>query len=94
MERARRQRLLGASQAQYLQMWSRSYARVRAAFPDQLIVGPSIAGQPTSSSSWWTTYLDYVKANNVAPDISAGTTMPADPVPMSRAPTPPSPPRG
>ncbi|MGW2817352.1 RICIN domain-containing protein [Streptomyces sp. NPDC001415] len=70
----------GASQAQYLQMWSRFYARVRAAFPGQLIVGPSIARQPTSSNSWWTTYLNYVKANNVAPDIYSWHSEPADPV--------------
>ncbi|MFE8950513.1 RICIN domain-containing protein [Streptomyces sp. NPDC007856] len=70
----------GASQSQYLQMWSRFYARVRAAFPGQLIVGPSIAHQPTSSNSWWTTYLNYVKANNVAPDIYSWHSEPADPV--------------
>ncbi|GHE08855.1 beta-xylosidase [Streptomyces alanosinicus] len=69
------------SQSQYLQMWSRFYARVRAAFPGQLIVGPSMAGQPTSSNTWWTTYLNYVKANNVAPDIYSWHDEPADPVP-------------
>ncbi|OIJ90383.1 beta-xylosidase [Streptomyces sp. MUSC 14] len=69
------------SQSQYLQMWSRFYARVRAAFPGQLIVGPSMAGQPISSNTWWTTYLDYVKANNVAPDIYSWHDEPADPVP-------------
>jgi hypothetical protein len=68
------------SQAQYLQMWSRFYARVRAAFPDQLIVGPSIAGKPSSSNTWWTTYLNYVKANNVAPDIYSWHDEPGDPV--------------
>ncbi|MFJ3309563.1 RICIN domain-containing protein [Streptomyces sp. NPDC086549] len=66
-------------QAQYLQMWSRFYARVRAAFPNQLIVGPSIAGQPNSSNTWWTTYLNYVKANNVAPDIYSWHDEPGDP---------------
>ncbi|MFD9283910.1 RICIN domain-containing protein [Streptomyces mirabilis] len=70
----------GASQTQYLQMWSRFYAKVRAAFPSQLIVGPSIAGQPNSSNSWWTTYLTYVKANNVAPDIYSWHDEPGDPV--------------
>ncbi|MFJ5031144.1 RICIN domain-containing protein [Streptomyces sp. NPDC088560] len=69
------------SQSQYLQMWSRFYARVRAAFPGQLIVGPSMAGQPTSSNTWWTTYLNYVKAHNVAPDIYSWHDEPADPVP-------------
>ncbi|MFK0159484.1 RICIN domain-containing protein [Streptomyces sp. NPDC090499] len=70
----------GASQTQYLQMWSRFYAKVRAAFPNQLIVGPSIAGQPNSSYAWWTTYLNYVKANNVAPDIYSWHDEPGDPV--------------
>ncbi|MDQ0595700.1 hypothetical protein QF037_000045 [Streptomyces canus] len=69
----------GASQTQYLQMWSRFHARVRAAFPDQLIVGPSMAGQPNSSNTWWTTYLNYVKANNVAPDIYSWHDEPGDP---------------
>ncbi|MGW1557889.1 RICIN domain-containing protein [Streptomyces sp. NPDC002144] len=67
------------SQAQYLQMWSRFYARVRAAFPNQLIVGPSIAGQLNPSNTWWTTYLTYVKANNVAPDIYSWHDEPGDP---------------
>ncbi|WP_329557331.1 RICIN domain-containing protein [Streptomyces sp. NBC_00696] len=70
----------GASQTQYLQMWSRFYARIRAAFPTQLIVGPSTAGQPNSSNNWWTTYLAYVKANNVAPDIYSWHDEPGDPV--------------
>lgn len=70
----------GPSQTRYLQMWSRFYARVRAAFPNQLIVGPSIAGQPNSSNTWWTTYLNYVKANNVAPDIYSWHDEPGDPV--------------
>ncbi|MFJ9631832.1 RICIN domain-containing protein [Streptomyces sp. NPDC101175] len=70
----------GASQTQYLAMWSRFYKAVRAAFPAQLIVGPSIAGQPNSSNSWWTTYLTYVKANSVAPDIYSWHDEPGDPV--------------
>lgn len=69
----------GASQAQYLQMWARFHARVRAAFPNQLIVGPSSAHQPNSSNTWWTTYLNYVKANNVAPDIYSWHDEPGDP---------------
>ncbi|GAP51429.1 RICIN domain-containing protein [Streptomyces azureus] len=67
------------SQAQYLEMWSRFYARVRAAFPNQLIVGPSMAHQPNSSDTWWTTYLNYVKAHNVAPDIYSWHDEPGDP---------------
>lgn len=69
------------TETQYLQMWSRFYAAVRANFPGQLIVGPSMAGQPTSSNGWWNTYLNHIKANNVAPDIYSWHDEPADPVP-------------
>ncbi|MFF4799247.1 RICIN domain-containing protein [Streptomyces sp. NPDC001351] len=71
----------GRSQSQYLQMWSRFHAAVRANLPGQLIVGPSIANPPSSSNTWWTTYLNYVKANNVAPDIYSWHAIPHDPVP-------------
>ncbi|MFD5537072.1 RICIN domain-containing protein [Streptomyces sp. NPDC127079] len=60
-------------------MWSRFYAKVRAAFPRQLIVGPSTAGRPNSSDTWWTTYLNHVKADNVAPDIYSWHDEPGDP---------------
>jgi hypothetical protein len=68
----------GRSQAQYLEMWARFYRAVRAAFPDQLVVGPSTASQP--NSSWWPTYLTYVRDNNVAPDIYSWHDEPGDPV--------------
>ncbi|MFI6151309.1 RICIN domain-containing protein [Kitasatospora sp. NPDC051170] len=71
----------GRSQSQYLQMWSRFYAAVRANVPGQLIVGPSVANAPDPSNSWWTTYLNHVKANNVAPDIYSWHAIPHDPVP-------------
>ncbi|WP_234383385.1 RICIN domain-containing protein [Streptomyces dysideae] len=68
------------SQSQYLQMWSRFHAAVRANLPGQLIVGPSSANPPNSSNTWWTTYLNHVKANNVAPDIYSWHAIPHDPV--------------
>ncbi|MEO3814872.1 ricin-type beta-trefoil lectin domain protein [Sphaerisporangium sp. B11E5] len=66
-------------QSQYFELWRRTYQRVRAAFPTQLIVGPSCACVP-STSGWWTQYLDYVKANNVVPDIVSWHSLPGDPV--------------
>ncbi|MEO3876259.1 ricin-type beta-trefoil lectin domain protein [Nonomuraea sp. B12E4] len=66
-------------QSQYFEMWRRAYQRVRAAFPSQPIVGPSLAGVP-STGGWWTQYLDYVKANNVVPDIISWHSLPSDPV--------------
>ncbi|OPG08088.1 beta-xylosidase [Microbispora sp. GKU 823] len=66
-------------QSQYFEMWKRAYQRIRAAFPSHLIVGPSCACVP-STGGWWTQYLDYVKANNVVPDIVSWHSLPGDPV--------------
>ncbi|QLQ34935.1 RICIN domain-containing protein [Micromonospora robiginosa] len=66
-------------QSQYFEMWKRTYQRIRAAFPGMLIVGPSCACVP-STSGWWTQFLDYVKANNVVPDIVSWHSLPGDPV--------------
>jgi Ricin-type beta-trefoil lectin domain len=66
-------------QSQYFELWRRTYQRIRATFPGQLIVGPSLAGVP-STGGWWTQYLDYVRANNVVPDIVSWHSLPGDPV--------------
>lgn len=42
--------------------------RSDSAFNNVLLVGPSSAGQPSSSYAWWTTWLQTVVANNVIPD--------------------------
>jgi hypothetical protein len=67
-------------QSQYFELWRRTYQRVRSAFPSQLIVGPSLAGVPTTSSSWWTQYLDFVRAGDLVPDIVSWHALPSDPV--------------
>nr|WP_062341539.1 RICIN domain-containing protein [Herbidospora sakaeratensis] len=67
-------------QSQYLELWRRSYQRVRAAFPDHLIVGPSCACVPSTSHAFWNAYLDFIKANNVVPDIISWHSLPGDPV--------------
>jgi hypothetical protein len=64
-------------QAQYLEMWKRCYQRNRTAFPNAVISGPSTVSKP-NSSSWWAPYLDYVKANNVAPYMRR-RSLPASP---------------
>ena len=66
-------------QSQYFELWRRTYQRIRATFPTMLIVGPSCACVP-STGGWWTQYLDYVKANNVVPDIVSWHSLPGDPV--------------
>ncbi len=67
-------------QAQYFELWRRTYQRVRAAFPAHLIVGPSCACVPSATNSWWNQYLDFVRANNVVPDIISWHSLPGDPV--------------
>ena len=32
------------------------------------MTGPTLAESPSSSSSWWTTFMSYVAANNVVPN--------------------------
>jgi len=67
----------GASQSQYLEMVRRGTLRIRAALPAAVIEGPSCACNPTDA--WFTTYLDYVKANAVVPDILSWHALPGDP---------------
>jgi hypothetical protein len=66
-------------ESQYLQMWSRFYAAVRANFPGQLIVGPSYSQNP-ENNTWWQAYMPYVKANNAVPDIWSWHAEDGDPV--------------
>ena len=56
----------GGTQAQWLEMWKRGYQLIRAAFPDAIIEGPSLAGG--IGGGWANAFLDYVKTNNVVPD--------------------------
>jgi hypothetical protein len=69
----------GRTQSQYLEMIKRGTQMIRAAIPGAVIEGPSYAGVPTSGNSWWNTYLDYVKANNVVPNIMSWHDLPGDP---------------
>lgn len=67
-------------QAQYFELWRRTYQRVRAAFPTHLIVGPSCACVPSTTNAWWNQYLDFIRANNLIPDIISWHALPGDPV--------------
>ncbi len=70
-----------APQSQYLEMWSIFYKKVRAAFPHQLIVGPSTAGGPESGgSTWWDEFLSYAKSLGELPDIYSWHDEPGSPV--------------
>jgi hypothetical protein len=67
-------------QAQYFELWRRTYQRVRAAFPAHLIAGPSCACVPTTTGAWWGQYLDFVRSTNTVPDIVSWHSLPGDPV--------------
>jgi hypothetical protein len=66
-------------QSQYFELWRRTYQRLRAEFPGHLIVGPSCACVP-STGGWWVQYLDFVRANNLVPDVVSWHSLPGDPV--------------
>lgn len=74
----------GRSQSQYLEMWKRAVQQIRAAIPGAVIEGPSKSSVPSPNNSWWNTYLNYIRANNVVPnimswhDLSGGTDPVAD----------------
>ncbi|CVL07483.1 uncharacterized protein FMAN_14388 [Fusarium mangiferae] len=57
-----------SSQAQYLEMWGRAFPKIRAAFPDMPIVGPSSAGQPSTSNRWAKRFYQFIKTNGSVPD--------------------------
>ena len=55
----------GGTQDQWLEMWKRGYQQIRAAIPDAVIEGPSVA---SGVGGWFNTFLDYVKTNDVVPN--------------------------
>lgn len=67
-------------QAQYFELWRRGHRRIRAAFPGQRIVGPSCAGVPSTTNTWWGEYLDFITSTDTVPDIVSWHSLPGDPV--------------
>ncbi|KAB1948561.1 RICIN domain-containing protein [Micromonospora sp. ALFpr18c] len=66
--------------SQYLELWRRTHQRIRAEFPNQLIVGPSCACVPSTTHTFWNQYLDFVRSTNTVPDIISWHSLPGDPV--------------
>ncbi|SPO29088.1 uncharacterized protein UTRI_06037 [Ustilago trichophora] len=60
------------SQDQYLQAYAYAYNKYRAAFGDNVpLQGPTAAEPANAASTWWQNWAQYVRANNVVPDIYA-----------------------
>jgi len=57
-----------APQAQYIQMWGRTWHRLRKEWPYVKLIGPAFANQPSSSNDWWTNFLSFVAGNASIPD--------------------------
>ncbi|HZM79112.1 MAG TPA: RICIN domain-containing protein [Candidatus Limnocylindrales bacterium] len=67
-------------QAQYFELWRRTHQRLRAEFPNHLIVGPSLAGVPSATGGWWGQYLDFIRSSSTIPDIFSWHSLPGEPV--------------
>jgi len=67
----------GRSQAQYFEMIRRGTLQVRAALPGAVIEGPSCACGP--GNTYFAQYLDFVRANNVVPNVLSWHALPGDP---------------
>lgn len=55
-------------QVQYLEMWGRGYYKLRAAFPNNKIIGPCSSSNPSPNNTWLENYLQYIKSNGSIPD--------------------------
>ena len=54
------------TQAQFFEMWRQTHLKIRELQPGASIIGPSLAYY---DATWMGQFLDYVKANNVVPDV-------------------------
>ncbi|KAI1026309.1 hypothetical protein LB503_012874 [Fusarium chuoi] len=58
-----------APQTQYLNMWKRTYERIRKELPGVQITGPSTTTPPTVDSEWYNNYLKFIAKTNTIPDF-------------------------
>ncbi|KAG5758950.1 hypothetical protein H9Q72_012922 [Fusarium xylarioides] len=58
-----------APQTQYLNMWKRTYERIRKELPGVPITGPSTTTPPTVDSQWYNNYLKFIAKTNTIPDF-------------------------
>lgn len=68
------------SQAQWLDLWSRTYKRIRqdSALSKVLISGPSHASQPNTGNTWWTNWAARIVADQTIPDQYSWHDEPGD----------------
>ncbi|KAG8828919.1 hypothetical protein FRC17_007327, partial [Serendipita sp. 399] len=54
---------------QYLDTWVRTVNYLRSNLAGVPIGGPSMAFQPSSGNTWWTSFMSRIKSSNTAPDV-------------------------
>ncbi|ETS79549.1 hypothetical protein PFICI_09402 [Pestalotiopsis fici W106-1] len=58
-----------SSSATWLNIWGRSYPKLKSLCPATTrIVGPGYAGPPSTSDVWWVRFLDFIQSNGTVPD--------------------------
>ncbi|KAJ3882510.1 glycoside hydrolase family 39 protein [Lentinula edodes] len=57
------------NQEQWLTMWSRGYEAFRASLGTTVqLFGPTLAGAPETTNTWWTTFLAQIASDGTVPD--------------------------
>ncbi|KAH7171002.1 glycoside hydrolase superfamily, partial [Dactylonectria macrodidyma] len=54
-------------QSQYLELWGRTYYKFKKALPRCATSGPSLAGAPDKSNTWWTNWAAFIAKNGSIP---------------------------
>jgi len=55
-------------QSQWIQLWGRTYHRLRSDLPSVSLLGPTLAGSPQTTNTWWTSFLSFIGGNSSIPD--------------------------
>ncbi|KAH1315105.1 hypothetical protein KXV58_007839 [Aspergillus fumigatus] len=55
-------------QTQYLQMWGRTFHRLRSEIAGVELSGPASAGEPLPGNNWWKNWASFVATNKSIPD--------------------------
>ncbi|PKX96013.1 glycoside hydrolase family 39 protein [Aspergillus novofumigatus IBT 16806] len=55
-------------QTQYLQMWGRTFHRLRSELAGVELSGPASAGEPLPSNNWWKNWASFAATNKSIPD--------------------------
>ncbi|KAK0494782.1 glycoside hydrolase family 39 protein [Armillaria luteobubalina] len=55
-------------QSQWLATWDRTYNRLRSELPSVPLFGPTLAGAPSTSNTWWTNFFQQVTSSGTIPD--------------------------